>query len=334
MTSYHKCKCGHAAGNEKKASRLELLVDKHLEWMITRSFSPFTINQRRHTLSYFLKWCNDRSIDNPNDITRKVLERYRKYVFLYRTRKGRLLSPGTQQLWLVSVRSFFRWLSKEGYMMYNPAADIDLPREGKRLPRNVMSVSEVETVFKQVDLTSPLGVRDRAILETFYSTGMRRFELAQLQVKDLDMCRGVVMIIEGKGKKDRVIPIGERALTWIEKYLSEVRSVLAANAHADEGRLFLGVKGEGLSLYRLSEICNRYVRASKIGKKGSCHLFRHTMATLMLEGGSDIRYVQEILGHESLKTTQIYTRVSISKLKEVHEKTHPGAFLKRKTKKS
>jgi integrase/recombinase XerD len=320
--------------DEINKTRLEWLGDKYIDWLVTRQYSPFTIKYRRGILANFLKWCNERSIGNPSEITREIVERYRKYVFLYRTQKGKSLARGSQQLWLVSLRAFFRWLSRQGYMMYNPAADLDLPREGKRIPRNVLSVSEVEAIFSQVDLSKPLGVRDRAILETFYSTGMRRSELVHLQVRDIDMGRGLVMIIEGKGKKDRVVPIGERALTWIEKYLTEVRSVLAANADQDDGALFLGVKGEGLSSCTITSICQRYILAAKIGKKGSCHIFRHTLATLMLDGGADIRYVQEILGHESLKTTQIYTRVSIGKLKEVHEKTHPGANLKPRRKRN
>jgi len=137
-----------------------------------------------------------------------------------------------------------------------------------------------------------------------------------------------------KEKERKTVPIGERALTWIEKYLTEVRSVLAANATQDDGALFLGVKGEGLSSCTITAICQRYILASKIDKKGSCHIFRHTLATLMLDGGADIRYVQEILGHESLRTTQIYTRVSIGKLKEIHEKTHPGANLKPRRKRN
>jgi integrase/recombinase XerD len=160
------------------------------------------------------------------------------------------------------------------------------------------------------------------MLETLYSTGMRRSELAGLSVFDLDRERGTVMIRLGKGKKDRMIPIGERALRWIERYQLEARSQLLATRN--QNALFLTTLGEAFMPPRLTELVRDYVIAAKIGKSGSCHLFRHTMATLMLENGADIRFIQAMLGHVDISTTQIYTRVSIRKLKEIHTATHPA----------
>jgi integrase/recombinase XerD len=135
------------------------------------------------------------------------------------------------------------------------------------------------------------------------------------------------MVRQGEGRKDRVVPIGERALAWIEKYLADVRPQLALEP--DDGTLFLAVKGGPFNPDVLTSMVRGYVEASEVGKKGSCHLFRHATATLMLEGGADVRYVQEMLGHAGLNTTQIYTRVSITKLKEIHTATHPGAKLRK-----
>jgi integrase/recombinase XerD len=156
---------------------------------------------------------------------------------------------------------------------------------------------------------------------------MRRTELVNLKLYDVDRAAGVVTIREGKGKKDRVIPIGERAVAWLDKYLDQARPRLATEP--DDMTLFLTVQGEPLGRTTLSYIIRQYVEAAGIGKHGACHLFRHTMATLMLEGGADIRFIQQMLGHARLDTTQIYTHVSIRMLKQIHSATHPAAALKR-----
>jgi len=173
------------------------------------------------------------------------------------------------------------------------------------------------------DVRTSMGLRDRAILETFYSTGMRRAELAGLRVGHVDADRGTVMVRQGKGRKDRVVPIGDRALLWIARYRDEARPELVVGGW-DEGVLFLNPMGEPLDLGDLTALVADYVKRSGLGKEGSCHLLRHTMATLMLENGADTRIIQEILGHASLETTQIYTHLSILSVKKVHAATHPG----------
>jgi integrase/recombinase XerD len=181
------------------------------------------------------------------------------------------------------------------------------------------------------DVREPMGLRDRAILEVLYSTGMRRKELAGLKLFDLDAERGTIMIRQGKGKKDRMVPVGERALAWVGKYLADARprlvqepDDLSAVPRQAGGTLFLTNLGEAFSPNRLTQMAREYVDAANLGKKGACHLFRHTCATLMLENGADVRFIQELLGHAELSTTQIYTQVSIRKLKEIHTATHPA----------
>jgi len=214
-------------------------------------------------------------------------------------------------------------------LLYNPASDLDLPRLEQRLPRAVLTITEAERVLSLPNVHDSLGLRDRAILETFYSTGIRRSELSHLRLYDIDHKRGTVVIRQGKGKKDRMIPVGERARIWIDKYAREARTELVLEP--DDSTLFLTHEGESFTPNRLSQLVRDYVDKAALGKRGSCHLFRHTMATLMLEGGADIRFIQAMLGHVNLSTTQIYTRVSIRKLQEIHAATHPGALLKPKT---
>ena len=237
--------------------------------------------------------------------------------------RGKPLSFRAQHSRLVPVRMYFKWLTRQNALLWNPASELELPRLERRLPRYVLTADEAEAVLSQPDVSEPLGVRDRAVLEVLYSTGIRRMEVLHLSVFDLDEERGTLMVRQGKGKKDRMVPIGQRASAWVRRYLDEVRPGLVVPP--DVGGLFLTTLGEEFSPHRLSQLVRGYVLAADVGKKGACHLFRHTMATLMLENGADIRHIQEMLGHAELSTTQIYTQVSIRRLKAVHAVTHPAS---------
>jgi integrase/recombinase XerD len=300
---------------------------EYLEWMRTKNYSERTVENRAVYLAFFLQWAEDRGVTKPVEVTRPILERYQRHLYHLRKPNGRPLSFRSQYSRLVPVRAFFKWLARQNHLLYNPASELELPRLEHRLPKHVLTASEAEAVLAQPDTDDALGLRDRALLETLYSTGMRRMELAGLALYDLDVERGTLMIRQGKGKKDRMVPIGERALAWIEKYLGDVRPRLVVEP--DEGVLFLTSTGEVFTPNRLTQLVRDYVTAAAIGKTGACHLFRHTMATLMLEHGADIRFIQQMLGHAKLETTQIYTQVSIRKLKEIHTATHPGAKLER-----
>jgi integrase/recombinase XerD len=293
-----------------------------LEWMRVRNYSERSVEQREKTLRPFIEWCEERGVSRPQEVTRPIIERYQRYLFLYRRKDGQTLSGRGQAMRLVPVRVWFRWLVKQNRILSNPAADIDMPREEKRLPKHILSADEAERILNVPDVTSALGIRDRAILETLYSTGVRRQEAVSLEVYDIDHERGTLMVRQGKGKRDRLIPIGERALAWIAKYQAEVRPQLMLG---DGNRaLFLTIHGEALGEAELGRLVSGYIRSSGLEKSGSCHLFRHTMATLMLENGADVRFVQAMLGHANLTTTQIYTQVAIRALKEIHTATHPA----------
>lgn len=155
-----------------------------------------------------------------------------------------------------------------------------------------------------------------------YATGIRRKELASLKLYDVDIERGTLLVRQGKGKKDRLLPLGDRAALWVRKYIENARGDIVIEP--DERDLFLSNSGVPMSASTLGNLVHGYIKQSGIGKSGSCHLFRHAMGTLMLENGADIRYVQEMLGHAWLNTTEIYTHVNIQKLIEVHRLTHPA----------
>lgn len=298
---------------------------EYIDWLTEKNYSPRTTEQSTRYLALFFDWCEARELRWPGDITRPVLERHLRYLFHLRRPNGAPLSFSSQVRRMVPVKAFFRWLTRQNIILSNPASDLELPKVEQRLPKYVLTVDEVEKILAVPDVTTAHGLRDRAILEVLYSTAIRRAELQRLSVFDVDRARGTLRIQQGKGKKDRVVPIGARAVAWIEKYLASVRSELLVGP--GEEHLFLMSTGEPLLLDVLSTMVRRHIARADIGKKGGCHLFRHTAATLMLENGAELRYIQELLGHAQVTTTEMYTRVSIRKLKRIHEETHPGAKL-------
>ncbi|MBF0548527.1 MAG: site-specific tyrosine recombinase XerC [Candidatus Riflebacteria bacterium] len=303
------------------------LIGKFKEWQQIKAYSELTIYGQEKALEQFAKWCAERGITRPCEVVRPVLERYQRHLFHYRKTDGYPLAFHSIHHLLVPIRSFFRWLTKNNFLLSNPAADVDLPKRGKHLPRVTLTGEEAEKIMNQVNITNPMGIRDRAILETFYSTGVRRKELLRIKCQDLDMKHGILLIRDGKGNKDRIIPVGERAIAWINKYLKDIRPHLVVEP--DNGTLFITREGFPFSGVRLGCMVRDYVRAAGVGKDGSCHMFRHTMATLMLENGAGLRFIQRMLGHAQLSTTEIYTQVSTRKLKEIFMATHPGARLQR-----
>ena len=310
-------------GDQVDRHGFPVLVDEFCLDLATAGYSAETIRVRRLYLAQLAAWLNDRGITRPAEVTRPVLVRYQRHLFHYRKADGKPLSFHTQGAALGPVRTFFAWAVRNDYLASNPASDLERPRRERRLPKAALTIQEAERVLAVPDLDTPTGLRDRAILETFYSTGIRRSELARLELSDLDAERGTLLVRQGKGRKDRLIPIGARALAWIERYLSEVRPDWVVEP--DAGILFLTIEGDSMTLRLLTHMAGKMVKASGVSKEGACHLFRHTLATLMLEGGADVRYVQAMLGHSDLATTQIYTHVSRERLRQVFDKFHPRA---------
>ena len=304
---------------------LPAYLSRYLDWMAVHHFAPSTCSGRKHTLGVFLCWCQQRGLEQPQEITRPIAESYQRYIYRLRKKDGSPFGILGQTNYLTALKSFFKWLSQGRYILYNPCSELELPRQQKRLPRDILTAEEVEKVMAVPDVNDSFGLRDRAMLEVLYSTGIRRNELVHLKQQDWDGARGTLTVRLGKGGRDRMLPIGERALFWIQHYLDRSRPDLLTGF--DDGTLFLNNAGKALDPTGLSRRIGLMIKGANIGKEGSCHLFRHTLATLMLENGADIRHIQEMLGHASLKTTQIYTQVSIRNLKEVHSQTHPGANL-------
>jgi integrase/recombinase XerD len=300
-------------------------VEEYLLWMRVHNYATTTILSRRRYLGYFTGFCHQYGIDESRAVTFELLQSYQRRLFEHRKQDGQPLTVATQVQRLVPICHFFSWLRRSGQLDTNPAGDLLMPRPDRRLPEATLSRTEMTALLAQPDVARPLGLRDRAILEVFYSCALRRQELIDLTVRDVDFDRATVFIRRGKGSKDRYVPIGERALFWLRLYLDLARPRFTTEQTTEQ--LFLSSVGRPMCPDWLSRKVKRYLHNAGIDKKGSCHLLRHTVATLLLEGGADIRYVAEMLGHARLETTQRYTHVSIDRLRTIHTTTHPAANL-------
>lgn len=310
--------------NRSNPQSMACLHEEYLEYLAVRNYSQRTLGSRGSTLQQFIRWCQERDIYRPEEVTRPILESYQRWLFHFRMPSGKPLSVVTQQQRLTSIKGFFKWLCRSERLLHNPASELEMPRSEHRLPQTPMSLREVEQVLSLPHIHEPMGLRDRAIMETLYSTAIRRSELCKLTLADLLADRGLIVVRQGKGKKDRVVPIGARAMAWVNKYLREARPLLELDL--SERALFLSAYG-AITPDHLSGVIAKYIEKANIGRSGSCHLFRHTCATLMLENGADIRYIQQLLGHAKLETTSIYTEASVRQLQKIHGMTHPAEKL-------
>jgi len=301
---------------------LAQLVEVYLERLQVHNYTASTIEGRRDALKVFLLWAGERDLTRPATITKPILESYQRHLWRWKKQNGKPLGVSTQRGRLSTLKDFFAYLTKSNHILANPASELEMPRQEKRLPKEALSLNEVKSLLNVPDVMDPLGLRDRCMLELFYSTGIRRSELTNLEFTDLNQERNTLQVRQGKNHKDRVVPVGSRALNWLIRYLDEVRPRLLLGSH--EKALFLTSYGEPFNPDVISRMVSKFIKQAEIGKAGSCHILRHSCATHMLEGGADIRFIQQLLGHEKLETTAIYTQVSIEQLKAVHSKTHPA----------
>lgn len=301
--------------------------DDLLQGLAVRNHSAGSIEGRRFALKTFLDWCHERQLLQASAITRPILESYQAWLWRYRTRAGKPLGISTQRDKLGALKAYFSWLVRQNVIQANPASELELPRPEKRLPTETLTAAQIDAIMAVPDLADPLGLRDRAILEVLYSCGLRRSEVTKLDLEDIDLARSVLTVRKGKGGKSRTVPLGERAVYWLGRYLETARPRL--EIEVNERALFISGYGTRLTSAYVGNWVKRSMKQAGIEKAGSCHLLRHTCATHMHDNGADIRFIQQLLGHARLDTTQIYTEVSIIKLQEVHARTHPHGLNKR-----
>jgi len=296
-------------------------IQNHLHHLKESGYAENTVDQASRNLRYFLNWCMDRNLQEIEEITPTTLQRYQKHLYHYRQKNGQPINFTTQGKRLSTLKRLFKWLFLQGHLSENPALNIELPRRPKKLPP-LLTTREAEKILSQPDTSTPLGIRDKALLELLYSSAPTRTETEKLLLSHLDLEEGFLSIKARHNQKGRLIPLTDRAVKWLKIYLSESRPQLSNEGSPQA--LFLTKEGNALRGAHLGYIVSQNINLADTDKKGSFGLFRHTLAALMLEKGADIRFIQELLGHRSLESTRLYTKVSIRKLKEVHTKTHPG----------
>lgn len=300
---------------------LDSLKAKYREHLTILNYSPNTIKSHLFYLNRFIRFLRDMGIEEITAVAKDTVRDYQAHLFEEINFKGQPNTVRTQNNALKVVKSFFRLLLENDYIVNDPARDITYARTPNRLPRSILTPPEIKKLLKTPDTKTVLGYRDKTLLELLYSTGIRKEEVNSLLVQDVDYNEGIVRINAGKGSKDRVVPIGKIASRYIENYIKGVRPALIRDQRNDH--LFLSLRGNKLSKNMVWQIVKGYAKKAKLKKNISPHTFRHTCATHMLRNKANIRHIQEMLGHASLNSTQVYTQVSITDLKAVHSKCHP-----------
>jgi len=285
---------------------------------------PFQASSGVFMRSVHTRYMHARKIRALSAVTPDMVLAYQDYIHHeYKPAGGGTLSLAYQANLLKALRNFFGYLLRTGHILRDPAADLKLPKLPRKLPRNVLSKKEVRKLLGAPNTRTSRGFRDRAVLEMLYATGMRKRELENLKIHDIDLSSRQVTIRRGKGGKDRVVPLAAKAAQVLEKYLEEHRARLIRSTGKEDGYLFLNDRGNKLSQHWPTWLLRKYLKKCGIKKHVTTHTWRHTCATHLLRNRASIRIIQELLGHESLTTTQIYTKVEISDLKRVIDRTHP-----------
>ncbi|MBL7961412.1 site-specific tyrosine recombinase XerD [bacterium] len=292
------------------------LLEQFLDYLsIEENLAGNTIDSYRNDLKRYLSFVtSDKKYSDVNQITSKDISAFIQLL------NSIGLSAKSISRNLSAIRTFHKYLLKEDMLATDPADNIDLPKLPKSLP-SVLEIAEVEKILEQPDTLNYLGIRDRAMIELLYACGLRISELLSLKQNDMRSDAGFLRVF-GKGSKERMVPVGEVAMNWILVYQEKVRPHHLGKGASDDV-LFLNAKGKKMSRMGFWKILKRYTEMAEIKKDVTPHTFRHSFATHLLEGGADLRVVQELLGHSDISTTQIYTHIDREYLKEVHKTFHP-----------
>ncbi len=285
-----------------------------------------TMDWERFCVKRFLEYLQSENIQSIAEVDTKLLIRYQIYLSTLKNKKGKPYNPSTQNHEISAVRKLYKLLRRKGEVFYNPADGLEGAKTGKSLPKNILSVEEMKNILDEPDTKTPRGIRDKAIMELLYSTAIRRNEVVNLNLDDLNPDDGTILIKNGKGNKDRVVPCGKNAWKWLDKYLRECRPHYADK---NEPAVFISRKYGGIEKQGIYMMVKQYALQAGIKKTISPHSFRASCATHLAENGCDIRFIQELLGHSSPSTTAIYIQVAIKKLKEIHTKFHPRERLEK-----
>ncbi len=300
--------------------RVREVIQVYLRYLHTIGRSHYTIRGVKYGLLNFAGFLEQEEIFDISDLTTGVIEAYQEELSFRLTAKGTLLSLSSQIQLLCTVKGFTAFLKNKEYLYQDPGEKIKPPRQPKSLPKVILDEKEIRQLMNAPDMQSNRGYRNRIILEVLYDTAIRRLELSRIKLADLDLDAGYIRV-NGKGDKERVVPLGDRVCKMIRNYILFVRASFLQED--DDGYLLLNRWGKQMGPDSIWAVVKRCVHLAGIRKKVSTHSLRHACATHMLRNGAPTRHLQEMLGHASLESTQIYTRVTINDLKKIHAKYHP-----------
>ena len=305
-------------------NKLEELFSKFLQYLKLNNFSVKTIESYKNSLKFYLKFIICQKIKETEYFTIQTAVGFNKYLLAYKKADGKKLTPKSIAGYYNKTSRFHIFLLKNSYILFNPYELLEPIKSKKDILKKSIPVEDVEKILAQPRLNTLSGIRDRTMLEVLYSTGIRKEELRSLQIYDVDLNAGFIKV-KGKGKKDRIVPIGENACKFLDKYINTARIWLMNDASEDH--LFLSKRGRQLSEGSVGLIIQTHIKSANLKKHYSCHSFRHTCAVEMLKGKANIKHIQEMLGHSSLSTTQIYTQMLPLDLKKIHLETHPSNWI-------
>jgi len=301
--------------------RIKEVIPIYLNHMKTLGRSYYTIRAAKYGLKDLAAFLEQEKASHIEDLTTDILYEYQQELAFHLTAKGKLLTLRTQAQALGIIKAFTRFLKEQDYLVSDPGEAIRLPKKPKRLPKTILNGNDIKKLMDAPDARTNQGYRDRAILEILYDTAIRRSELSSMRISDLDLNAGYALI-RGKGDKERVVPISKRVCAIVNNYILAVRPCLLQGK--DDGYLILNRWGQRMDPNSIWAVVKRCVHLARLKKDVSTHTLRHTCATHMLRNGAPVRHLQEMLGHESLESTQIYTHVTINDLKEIHARYHPS----------
>ena len=296
----------------------------YLKSLEVRGYSKSTVDLYGLNIRAFIGWARERGVERVADVDLALLREHQSGLVSRITRFGRPMSLHTQSIRVTALKVFFADLLKRGLILVDPGRDLEHPRLAPRSPPMLIPTPrEMARILAAPDTTTLKGIRDRAVMELLYATGLRNRELRNLMPWDVDLVDGCVTVRRGKGQRSRVVPLGRTARRWVATYLERVRPEWARRPTVQH--LFLTSVGGPLDGVTLSTLVHLHVRQARVTKRVTVHTFRHACATHMLQGGADIRHVQQLLGHRSLTSTAIYTHLVLRDLQRAHRRYHPRA---------
>jgi len=306
--------------------KFEKYLNSFKEYLESNHFSERTVESYCSYTKQFLSFIEKyyQRISSLEKVTKDIVLDYQNYLSNYRNDKGESLANKTQSLKLRALKKFFSFLIKRDLILRDPTTIITFPKEEQRLTRNILSEKEVFALLENLKPRGSIAIRNRAIVELFYSCGIRTSELCNLKMQDVDLKEQTATIVKGKGNKSRIVPIGQYASHYIGVYLEKARKYMLKGRKEDPGYLFLSQRGNPFNKSTINKSVMRSIeRKIKLNKSISCYSFRHAVATHLLRNKVDIMYIASLLGHASLRTTQKYLHVEISDLKRMHSLYHP-----------